>query len=76
MRFASSSKLTRFLLRLSGFRASCEVIDIVSEVSLPGGFEVGGLKVATGELVRIEDDGECFRADFAGDTDRGGGLCL
>lgn len=70
-----SSKLTRALFFFLPLFPSWDVIDIVSEVSLPLSLGDEGLNVAAGELVRMDDDGECFNADFAGDTDLPGGLC-
>lgn len=34
------------------------------------------MKPGIGDIVRIEDAGDVFMADFAGETDLGGGLCL
>jgi hypothetical protein len=75
---ARSSKLTRtdfFLLPLS--KPSCERTP--SDVSL-GGLTVlalaavPGEKFATGDAVRTDEDGLSLSADFAGDTDLGGGI--
>lgn len=50
---------------------------MLSEVSLMGDLGAGE-KLANGELVRIDDDGECecFNAGLAGERSRGGGSCL
>jgi hypothetical protein len=69
---ASSSKLTLtfFFFLGGGFKPSS---DMVSDASLGAPRPPPGMKFAIGELVLIDEDGECFIADLAGDTDRGGG---
>jgi hypothetical protein len=76
---ARSSKLTRtdfFFLPLS--KPSCDATP--SDVSL-GGLTVlvlaavTGEKLATGDAVRTEEAGLYLSADFAGETDLGGGTC-
>jgi len=47
---------------------------MVSEASLVSG--LGELLAVPGELVRMDEAGEYFMADLAGEMDRGGGLCL
>lgn len=69
-----SSKLTRTLFFLfPALIPSCEARELLSEVSLPGAFD---LFAAFGEVPLTEDEGECLKADFMGDTDLGGGLNL
>ena len=63
-----SSKLTRTLFLRLDVSPSCEpTSDMVS---------LSGPAPASGELARIEGDGECFKADLAGETSRPCGSCL
>ncbi len=66
-----SSKLTRMLLLF--FVPSS---DIVSDTSLGGFFSNSRPAGVTGELPRLDTDGDDFKADLAGELDRGGGWCF
>lgn len=67
-----SSKLTRALF----FRFSGPASDPASDVSLEALWLVSRPLDATGEWLRLETDGDDFKADFAGDTERASGSCF
>lgn len=67
-----SSLIRTLFFTLAGLLPSWEARDGVSEVSLCGALGLP-LRVRLGEAFLTEEAGDCLRADFIGDTDRGGG---